>query len=75
MNFPFFGRRKAEPEAEPAWYAHAAPEAVARKRRSEAVLKGEGVPININLPVIETEADSSLRTVEAIAHRAVALGL
>lgn len=53
--------------------ADAAPEAAARKQRSLAILRGEGVKFNIHLPLIETEAEMVHRTAEAVALRALAL--
>jgi hypothetical protein len=49
------------------------PEAIARKERSELLLRSEGVPINKSLPVIETEQASKRRTKDEIAYRALAL--
>jgi hypothetical protein len=43
-----------------------------RKRRSDARLRGEGVPVNLWLPVIESEADTALPSVEEVAMRGVA---
>lgn len=48
-------------------------EARERKYRSEAILRNEGVHINLFLPVIETEAEIKLRTKEEVAHRIMAL--
>ncbi|HKE96418.1 MAG TPA: DUF4272 domain-containing protein [Povalibacter sp.] len=50
-----------------------APEALQRKARSEALLKRAGVPVNVHLPVIETEAEARKRSKEEVAHRALAL--
>jgi hypothetical protein len=58
------------------WFAEEArlvPEAAARKQRSLAVLRREGVPINAFLPLIETEADIPRRATEEVALRALAL--
>jgi hypothetical protein len=49
------------------------PEAVARKERSEVLLRAEGVPINKTLPVIETEREAKHRTKDEVAYRALAL--
>jgi hypothetical protein len=49
------------------------PEALARRERTEAILRKEGVPLNKDLPTIEDEASSKRRTAEAVANRAVAL--
>ena len=51
----------------------AAPEAIERKARSHAVLEAEGVPINERLPLIETEAEAEIPSIEAIVERAIAL--
>ena len=48
-------------------------EAQARKARSIAILKNEGVPFIDHLPVIETEAEAKRRTTEEVALRAIAL--
>ncbi len=48
-------------------------EAQARKERSIAILKAEGVPFIEHLPLIETEAESTRRTTEQVATRALAL--
>ncbi len=48
-------------------------EAAARKARSEAILRGRGVPINDYLPHIEDESQALVRTREEIAVRAMAL--
>jgi hypothetical protein len=45
----------------------------ARKQRSIAILKAEGVPVLPSLPAIETEAETTLRTKEAVAGRALCL--
>ena len=49
--------------------------ALARKRRSEAILRREGVPYIEHLPRIETEVTMRRRTVEEVAWRAMAVGL
>jgi hypothetical protein len=49
------------------------PEALQRKKRSEAILGSEAVPINQHLPVIETEKEAKRRTKQEIAYRALAL--
>jgi hypothetical protein len=48
-------------------------EADARKRRSIAILQAENVPFIKHLPVIETEAESTRRSTEEVAERAMAL--
>ena len=48
-------------------------EAQARKDRSIAILKTEKVPFIEHLPLIETEAESTRRTTEQVATRAMAL--
>lgn len=48
-------------------------EAQARKDRSIAILKLENVPITQNLPLIETVGESTRRTAEQVAIRAIAL--
>jgi len=50
-------------------------EALARKQRSEAILRAEGVPFLPTLPVVENETTLNLRYVEAVAWRAQALCL
>jgi hypothetical protein len=45
----------------------------ARKQRSMARLRVEGVPVNEGLPNIETEAEAKIRTTEQAARRAMAL--
>lgn len=50
-------------------------EAETRKRSSLAILKAENVRLIEHLPVIETEAESTRRTVEQVATRAMALCL
>ena len=50
-------------------------EAQSRKERSVQMLKAEGVPTIDHLPVIEAEAESTRRTTEEVALRAVALAL
>ena len=49
--------------------------ALARKQRSEAILRSEGVPYIEHLPRIELEVTVRRRTVEEIAWRAMAVGL
>lgn len=46
-----------------------------RKAWAEGVLRGEGVPINPHLPVIESEAEITLRTSQEVADRLLALAL
>jgi hypothetical protein len=53
--------------------ANMSDEAQARKRRSHTILKAEKVPFIEHLPVIETEAESTRRTSEQVATRAMAL--
>ncbi|MFM7977574.1 MAG: DUF4272 domain-containing protein [Pirellula sp.] len=48
-------------------------EAQTRKDRSITILKAEKVPFIEHLPPIETEADSTRRTTEQVANRAMAL--
>jgi len=48
-------------------------EAQARKERSIAILKAEEVPFIEHLPLIETEGESTRRTTEQVATRAMAL--
>lgn len=48
-------------------------EALERKKRSEAVLQTAEVPINMSLPVIETEKEVRRRTKDEVAYRALAL--
>ncbi|WP_145261587.1 DUF4272 domain-containing protein [Planctomycetes bacterium Pan216] len=50
-------------------------EALARRARSFAILKEEGVPYIDHLPVIETEAESVRRSTEEVALRTMALAL
>ncbi len=49
------------------------PEALARRERSLVVLKAENVPFIDHLPLIATEAESTRRTTEQVATRAMAL--
>jgi hypothetical protein len=51
----------------------AAPGALARKERSEALLRSQGVPVNSFLPAIEDVGEFRPRTRDEIAHRAMAL--
>jgi Domain of unknown function (DUF4272) len=53
--------------------AEAEREAVARKHRTEARLRDEGVPFIRHLPRIETRDEVKLRTKEEIAYRSLAL--
>src|SRR5262245_56775184 len=48
-------------------------EAQARKTRSIAILKKEGVPFIQHLPLVETEAEAKRRTTEEVGLRAIAL--
>jgi Domain of unknown function (DUF4272) len=48
-------------------------EAKERKQKSVERLKKEGVPVIEHLPVIEDSAEAKKRTVEAVAHRAIAV--
>jgi hypothetical protein len=48
-------------------------EALARKHRSMARLRAEGVPVNEGLPIIEMEAETKFRTTEQVALRAMTL--
>ena len=47
-------------------------EALDRRDRSNAVMRAEGVPVLPSLPVIETEAETTLPTTEEVAMRAIA---
>jgi hypothetical protein len=51
----------------------ASQESLARKERSNALLRKENIPYNDWLPVIETVEDSKRRTTEEVALRAIAL--
>jgi hypothetical protein len=53
--------------------AQATTQAIARKRRSDDLLRKEGVPVNKFLPAIEDETQVKKRSTEAIAYRALAL--
>lgn len=53
--------------------ASVSPEALQRKKRSEAVLRAEGVPLNEFLPAIETEKEATRRSRDEVARRAMAL--
>jgi len=44
-----------------------------RKKRSEELLKTQGIPINPSLPTIESEEETTPRSAEAMAKRAVGL--
>src|SRR5215470_15726068 len=48
-------------------------EARQRAERSEAILRGQGVPINTWLPVTETEEEAKLRTRDEVCYRALSL--
>ncbi len=48
------------------------PDSLDRKRRSDARLRGEGVPVNLWLPVIESERETVLPSTEAVTMRAMA---
>ncbi|NGZ78240.1 DUF4272 domain-containing protein [Saccharibacillus sp. VR-M41] len=48
-------------------------EALLRKERSELLLREQGVPVNVHLPAIEEEEETTIRSLEEIARRAVAL--
>lgn len=50
-------------------------DAVERKARSEQRLTEEGIPYNVNLPARAGEKDTTIRTKEEVAQRAVALCL
>jgi hypothetical protein len=50
-------------------------ESLARRARSIEILKGEGVPFTEHLPAIEDEFESTRRTTEDVAKRAIALCL
>lgn len=51
----------------------AAADAIARKERSMAQLRSEGVPVIEHLPAIESETDALRRDVETVAYRTMAL--
>lgn len=51
----------------------ATPETLDRKRRSETVLRAEGVRVNVSLPSIQSEATSRRRSTSEVAFRAMAL--
>jgi hypothetical protein len=65
-------RRKPRPPRPPE-HLNPGPEALARKARSEARLKSEGVTTNAELPVIDSAAEAKLRTRDAVVDRALAL--
>jgi Domain of unknown function (DUF4272) len=44
-----------------------------RKKRSEELLKTQGIPINSSLPAIESEEEITLRSAEDMAKRAIGL--
>jgi hypothetical protein len=48
-------------------------EEVQRKKRSETLLKVEGVPVNKSLPVIGSESEANFRTKEDVAFRTLCL--
>lgn len=50
-----------------------AAEALDRKRRSEALLRVQGVPLNPTLPPIEASSDARLRSTSEVATRTLAL--
>jgi hypothetical protein len=47
--------------------------AVQRKARSEAILRAQGIPINPNLPVVESEDEVTLRSQDVVAYRTFSL--
>jgi hypothetical protein len=49
--------------------------ALERKRRSEAILRREGVPFIAHLPVIEDEETATIRQLEEVAWRTMALNV
>jgi hypothetical protein len=49
--------------------------ALMRKQRSEAFMRKEGVPCNEQLPAIEDESSTRMRSKEEIAQRAIALAM
>lgn len=53
--------------------ATASPEALARKERSEALLRAEGVPVNPHLPAIQSAERTRHRSQDEVAFRAMAL--
>ena len=53
--------------------AQATAKALDRKRRSDELLRREGVPVNMHLPAIEDETQVKVRTREEVAFRALAL--
>jgi hypothetical protein len=57
----------------PPQHLNPGPEALARKARSLARLKSEGVPTNDGLPVIDSEKEAKLRATDAVVDRALAL--
>jgi hypothetical protein len=67
---PVSAQSKIEDQSE---LTQAEREALARKKRSEARLRAERVPINPNLPWIETKDEFKLRPKEEIAYRSLAL--
>lgn len=48
---------------------------VQRKAKSESILQKNGIKVNINLPVVVSEADVKLRTLTIVKERVVALAL
>lgn len=46
---------------------------IQRKQRSENMLQKEGIPVNLNLPVIESEITTRARSKTDIAYRAMCL--
>lgn len=50
-------------------------EAIARKQRSEAVLRAAGVSINPHLPLIESESEIFVRSPREVAERLLALNI
>lgn len=50
-------------------------EAEERKERSHALLRRAGVPINVNLPMIETQSSAKFRTAQEVARRATVLAI
>jgi hypothetical protein len=66
-------KRIKPPPPKPPQHLHPGPEALARKARSEKLLKSEGATLNPSLPVIDSEAEAKVRAKDAVVDRAIGL--
>jgi hypothetical protein len=75
LLFVGLGSATAKMPPKPPEHDHPTPEALARKKRSEARLVSQSVPVSRSLPVIESEAEAKFRARERVVDRAIALML